>query len=96
MSSSSQNRLPTAVKGGSGLTKTPANTSSDPDSSTLHSVNSGLHDTHDQTKPSVAKNDMKASGTVGDGTKIGRMVKEGAADFIDNLAHDSVMDPSQS
>lgn len=31
-----------------GLTKTPANTASDPESSFLHGTKAGFHDTHDQ------------------------------------------------
>lgn len=48
MASSSHNRQNTAVRGGMGLTKTPANTASDPDSSFLYGTKAGLHDTHDQ------------------------------------------------
>lgn len=51
MASSSQNRQNTAIKGGMGLTKTPANTSSDPESSFIHGTKAGIHDTHDKPVP---------------------------------------------
>lgn len=48
MASSSHNHQNTAIKGGMGLTKTPANTASDTGSSFLHGTKAGFHDTHDQ------------------------------------------------
>ncbi|KAL0635247.1 hypothetical protein Q9L58_005813 [Maublancomyces gigas] len=85
MASSSHNRQNTAVRGGMGLTKTPANTASDPGSSFLYGTNAGLHDTHDQNAPKVPKGEMNTSGGVGDGTQVGRTVKEGIKGLFGKL-----------
>lgn len=48
MASSSHNRQSTAIRGGAGLTKTPANSASDPDTF-RYGTTAGLHEASDKS-----------------------------------------------
>ncbi|KAL7270536.1 hypothetical protein RUND412_006752 [Rhizina undulata] len=71
MASSSENRQNSAIKGGTGVTKTPANSDPVPESSRLHDTTTGFH----QMDSAAPKNEMKTTGKVGDGS-IGMFVQD--------------------